>query len=330
MTTSGPAAYPLLSVRVCAVVVAYRPAPGELVRLLQALAGQVAHVVVVDNTEGSGAATAPADLPAGNGVTMHVNGFNAGVAAAQNTGIAMARSHGASHVLLLDQDSLPDPDMVARLLEVWHRLQATGVTVAAIAPRYEDPATGHPASYRRVTARGFDTVRCAGPDDDACPPVDVTIASGLLIPMAALERVGDMDATLFIDHVDTDWCLRARHHGLPIHVACRARLAHDLGSGGRRLWLGRWRRVPLHAPARHYYQWRNALLLAPRPHVPRAWTRAILGQLAARTVIAMLAGPRRAAAVVQMCRGIVHGILGRSGPDPRGATNERNRPVGST
>jgi rhamnosyltransferase len=319
---------PASGVAVFAVVVAYRPAPGGLVRLLRALTGQVAHVVVVDNTEAPGAAIDPADLPAGNGVTMHANGFNAGVAAAQNTGIAMARSHGATHVLLLDQDSLPDPDMVARLLEVWHRLQTTAV--AAIAPRYEDAATGHPASYRRVTAHGFETVRCAGPDDDTCPPVDVTIASGLLIPLSTLDRVGDMDATLFIDHVDTDWCLRARHCGLPIRVACRARLAHDLGSGGRRLWLGRWRRVPLHSPARHYYQWRNALLLAPRPHVPSAWTRAILAQLAARTVITVLAGPQRAAAVVQMCRGIVHGILGRGGPDPRSATNERNRPVGST
>jgi len=318
------------SVNVCAVVVAFRPAPGTLARLLQALAGQVAHVVVVDNTEGGGAA---ADLatPAGAGhLTVRLNGFNAGVAAAQNTGIAMARSRGASHVLLLDQDSLPAPDMVARLVDVWLRLQATGVSVAAIAPRYEDPATGHPASYRRIAERGVATVRCAGPEDDNCPPVDVTIASGLLIPLAALDQVGDMDASLFIDHVDTDWCLRARHHGLPIHVACRARLAHDLGSGGRRIWLGRWRRMPLHAPARHYYQWRNALLLASRPHVPRAWTRAVLRQLVVRTVISMLAGPRRAAALVQACRGIVHGMRGRSGPDPRGATNEHNGSVGST
>ncbi len=321
---------PARGVVVCAVVVTYRPAPGGLVRLRQALDGQVEHVVVVDNTEGSGVAIEPADPPIGHGVTVHANGFNAGVAAAQNTGIAMARSRGASHVLLLDQDSLPDRDMVARLVEAWHRLESAGAAVAAIAPRYEDPSTGHPATYRRITPRGVEAVGCSGPDDDTCPAVDVTIASGLLIPMAALDRVGDMDATLFIDHVDTDWCLRARHQGLRIHVACRARLAHDLGSGGRRIWLGRWRRMPLHSPARHYYQWRNALLLAPRPHVPRAWTRAILGHLAARTVITMLAGPRRAAALVQMCRGIVHGLLGRSGPDPRGATNEHNRSVGST
>ena len=42
---------------------------------------------------------------------------NLGVAAAQNQGIEWAKQQGATHVLLLDQDSLPHPDMVARLSE---------------------------------------------------------------------------------------------------------------------------------------------------------------------------------------------------------------------
>ena len=36
------------------------------------------------------------------------------------------------------------------------------------------------------------------------------ISSGCLIPLSAIDTIGEMDEELFIDHVDTDWFLRAK------------------------------------------------------------------------------------------------------------------------
>jgi len=49
---------------------------------------------------------------------------------------------------------------------------------------------------------------------------DMLIASGCLIPADVLRDVGLMDDALFIDHVDTDWCMRARARGYRLLGVC--------------------------------------------------------------------------------------------------------------
>jgi rhamnosyltransferase len=69
----------------------------------------------------------------------------------------------------------------------------------------------------------------------------------------------------------------------------------------------------VHAPARHYYQWRNALLLARRDHVPAAWSASVLMRLAARAVLALLTGPQRFATLRMGLLGIADGLRGAGG-----------------
>src|SRR5450830_1343914 len=101
---------------VVAVVVTFAPDLDATSRLLQALAAQVAHVIVVDN--GSPAETVTALREALSTTTGELISLaeNVGIAAAQNVGITRARAGGATHILLSDQDSLPAGDMVAQLL----------------------------------------------------------------------------------------------------------------------------------------------------------------------------------------------------------------------
>ncbi|HEY7600687.1 MAG TPA: glycosyltransferase, partial [Candidatus Limnocylindrales bacterium] len=98
--------------QVCAVVVTWHPDAARFALLLQQLETEVERIVVVDNTA-----------------------FNRGLAAAQNRGIALARAGGATHVLLLDQDSVPLPGMTRRLLRELQDLEARGVKVACVGPR---------------------------------------------------------------------------------------------------------------------------------------------------------------------------------------------------
>ena len=61
-----------------------------------------------------------------------------------------------------------------------------------------------------------------------------------------------MEEALFIDQVDTEWCLRARSMGYRVFGACGAILEHRLGEAYYRIWFGRWRQLPRHKPFRYY------------------------------------------------------------------------------
>jgi len=118
--------------RVCAVVVTYQPDLYLLETALEKLNGQVAETVVVDNTpDGVDWRCSSVDES-----TFEVIGLgrNCGVATGHNVGIRWAREQRFSHVLLMDQDSIPAPDMVVRLLAVERKLRVRGERVAAVAP----------------------------------------------------------------------------------------------------------------------------------------------------------------------------------------------------
>lgn len=296
--------------RTWAIVVTYHPDATCLTRLLTVLTCEVERTIVVDNTPG-GITLPIVDVSA---VSVILNGHNAGVAAAQNVGIRAALDGGADHVLLLDQDSLPAAGMVAHLHQRLGRILEHDPRVGAVAASYGD-AGAYEGGYVRFDTMGPRRIRCGtGEEGLTGLKVDVTISSGLLVPVWALDDIGLMDESLFIDHVDTDWCLRARARGYSLFIDCGARLEHHLGVGGQRIWLGRWRRIPKHVPERHYYQWRNALLLARRDYVPWSWTASVLVRQFGRAALATLVGPHRARTLYFTLRGLADGVAGVSGP----------------
>ncbi|NEM79225.1 glycosyltransferase, partial [Escherichia coli] len=97
--------------RVLAVAVAYNPDTDLLSRVLQSVAAQVQGIVVVDN--GSANAGKVRDIAIAAGGQVVQNEQNFGIATAQNQGVAVARAEGYSHILLLDQDTVLAPGVVA-------------------------------------------------------------------------------------------------------------------------------------------------------------------------------------------------------------------------
>ncbi len=255
-----------------AVIVIYLPEQEVLGRLLRALVGQVAYMAVVDNgaleSTRSFLQGLAAEWPS---LEIFPQGQNVGVAAAHNIGIARMRTRGCTHVLLLDQDSIPAPDMVEKLLHACLKLESEGKRVAAVGPGYQDPRTNHTSFFVRFGWLGFKHIYC-DQLDKAPIPVDFLISSGSLIPIATLDQVGGMDEQLFTDHVDTEWFLRAASRGYRAYGLGEARMEHSLGKGAAiRLWLGRWRYIALHSPLRHYYMFRNSILLYRRNYAPWKW-----------------------------------------------------------
>lgn len=308
-----------------AVVVTYHPDPGTLTQLLAELLRQVGHVVVVDNAPGSGVS---ACLPRGaQGIELVENDRNLGIAAAQNIGIEHAlRVPTCAFVLLCDHDSLPAPDMVENLRAAFEG-HAGPEGIAAVGPWTVDRRTGTPSHLilddagrprHRVLAlpdANADANSEPSADAAATEPVEVAflIASGTLIPAAVLRALRGMRSGYFIDHVDTEWCFRARAAGYRLLLVPRARLLHRLGDSVRRVWVLRTRRVAVHSPLRDYYMFRNTLLMLREVRMPPGWRRHFLWRLVQFAAYFLSLGDHRYQRLRLMVLGLRHGRAGVSG-----------------
>jgi rhamnosyltransferase len=290
---------------VVAIIVSYNPEPARLRMLVKAIVPQVDHTVVVDNASpGDVAAILVAmDEPRLNFLPLR---NNLGIAAAHNAGICWAREQGAEFVLLMDQDSVPDAGMVASLSAAYQQLVAAGNKVAAVGPRFRDIESGRLAPHVRFGAIRFIPISCT--PDQQVVVTDLLISSGSLISIKALDAIGEMDEVLFIDQVDTEWVLRARAKGYTVWGHCQAAMTHALGETRRRVWLGRWREIPLHKPFRYYYMFRNSLLLQRRGYPCWAWRRVDMIRLMQIMVLMTIFHPQRLSALRSMIKGAWHAI----------------------
>lgn len=299
----------MIEAAVCAVVVTYHP-DGEALRAgLAAVRPQVRSLVVVDN-----ASPGIEVALAGTDAVLLRSSSNVGLARAQNLGIEWAREHGCSHVLILDQDSVPGAGMVECLLAA-HRRLAGLARVGAVGPRFRDPREERDAPFVRVAFPMSRKLWCeAGTSEVAC---DFLISSGVLIPLAVLDDVGGMEDGLFIDNVDMEWSFRARSRGYALFGVCAATMGHHLGDERRPVLRGRCE-VVTHGPVRLYFIMRNRVALYRRPYTPRVWIAQDLPRVLAKFLIfSVLVGPRRDN-VRFMLRGLLDGVRQRSGPCPLG------------
>jgi rhamnosyltransferase len=295
---------------IAAIVVLFHPDPEAIERQLSSLIGQVSTVFAIDNTPGS-TAIKPAFLAAfGEAVSYVPLGENRGIAEAQNIGIALSMKSGYSHVLLLDQDSVLAPDMVERLLAAEEKLLGKGERLAALAPQIVDErASPRPCAFRYT----FWGVRKIFRDVSATEPVqtDNLIASGSLIQTATLQTLGTMRSDLFIDHVDTEWALRARSAGYQSYSVPNAVLTHSLGDGVTKLW---GKDIHLHNDVRHYYQLRNEVYLARLKTMGWQWRAYILTRIPYHFVVYSAFSEHRLRASCFLLKAIWEGILGKLGP----------------
>jgi rhamnosyltransferase len=204
--------------KVDAVIVTFLPDGVCLSELLVALSNQVARIHVIDNTPASDVRVASIvdGLHIGN-VGLRRLGDNYGIAKALNVGIELARTSGATHVLLSDQDSLPAADMVEGLLRTQRDLVEQGARVGAVAPTFTDQNTGITFPFQaELTGKFFyGHVR-----PDISHPVTealTLITSGTLVPVEVFADAGIMREDLFIDHVDIEWSHRVRSRGWKLY-----------------------------------------------------------------------------------------------------------------
>lgn len=296
---------------ICAVIVTFHPNFKELIQLLKAVSNQVNQVVVVDNTPPPNVLSLN-NLQIPDNVHLVTLGDNYGIAYALNKGIAWSESMGANYVLLLDQDSVPNEQMVDKLLANFSKPSAIN-RLAAVGPATFDERTNR-ISYFIVSRLGLPfRFNPKNHPTDKVIKVGFLISSGSLICINALKDIGGMRDNYFIDHVDTEWCFRARSKGYDLVGDHDAILNHCLGDKVDKVWIGYVRHVAHHSALRDYYMFRNTVLMLRDVKIPVFWRVFLILRLFQFTIYFLLFAENRIPRCKLMSMGLVHGIKGISG-----------------
>ncbi len=285
-----------------ALIVTYHPDSGFPIRL-ERIFGQVAHVIVVDNTP-EPALAASLQSPGLDKVELIVNIRNEGLGYALNQGMKRAIELGFQWVLTLDQDTEVDGDMVEKLVEI-ARLDGALGTLALVASNARSFQSG------RLYLRSKDT-------NKLFHEVKTPMTSGSLHSTAVYEAIGGFRAEFFIGSIDLEYCLRARAHGFRILCSERALMTHAAGATEERHFLGRTVLIALQSPARWYLDFRN-LAWTIRHYWRRepSWCTTTLWALLKRWILLAVYETERAIKAKAIASGIRDGFSLRSMQNPQ-------------
>lgn len=276
-------------------------------------------VIVVDNTEFSSDISEldiqRRQISNVKNVTYIDNQGNYGIAHALNRGLERSielfssrnnatASSAHSWCVLFDQDSRVDQAFIQRMTDI---CQTRDETVAAIAPVYFNQRLQSKGKVIQVTSSGIKRLEPLGTSP---VPASYVISSGCAMRLAALTDIGLHDESLFIDFVDIEWGFRTHASGYRIEVVLELEMAHQLGDEPIILF---GRRIVNHSPLRHYYYFRNAILLCHREYVPLIWKITEIIKLVPRFLLYALFSNCRWAQTKHMLLGTFDGLLSRSG-----------------
>lgn len=304
------------NIYITAVVVTYEPQLNSLSMLLASLREQVQRIVVVDNSSEK-KVMGPINKLLRRDDVLVCLGANYGIARAQNIGILKATENpNCSHILLSDQDSNPDKYMVQKLLIALETpSDRDSRSVAVSGPTRLDERTKRRSFFMLdVKGRPKRSERDIRQDSNSNTlNVMSLIASGSLIPVEVLSDVGLMKEDYFIDHVDTEWCFRARQKGYRLVGVKDAFMHHCLGDNIKKVWFFGDRGVTLHSPVRNYYMFRNTFQMIRDVEMSHTWKFFLMSRVLKVGIYSLVYGNDRRARLKLITKGISHGFMGYLG-----------------
>ena len=218
--------------RVAAVTVNWNGADDTLA-CLNSLAAQTGiasgglDLVVVDNASADDpVARIRKHHPSAQVISLPENRYYAGALA---VGAAAALDAGARWLLILNNDTVAAPHLVARLLAAAEGDPRCAIACPTIYLHDRPEEVWPSAGYRRpLTLAAVDTTRWTTAQDPP-RPVDWCTGCCMLVRAAAWRELGGFDAAAFPFYYDDhDFCLRARAAGWTIYHAPAGKLWHKV------------------------------------------------------------------------------------------------------
>lgn len=191
-------------------------------------------VVVVDNASSDGTIDRLRQFRSVEAVSLPEN---VGVGAGHNSGIARALERSSCQLVwLLEHDSIPSADCLAKLIHAYEILRCSDSSPGALLPR--------------IASNHDDVLEPRG--SQPYPALHFTF-NGALIPRTTFEAIGYLRADFFVGLEDTEFHRRMESVGMPVLTVPDALLVHR-NKGARR-------RGSLPSVLRSYYSTRNSVFL---------------------------------------------------------------------
>ena len=176
-------------------------------------------------------------------ITRIVNAQNFGFSGGNNVGIKYALENGAEYILLLNNDTVIEPEFLKILIETGEEDEKIGI----LGPMIYKLGTNEPHfSGGRINWLYTKAEHKPGAEDyitGAC----------LLIKRKVVEKIGLMPEEYFLYFEDAEWCLKARRAEFFCKVVKEARIGHKVSKNTQE-----------YSFSYIYYQYRNGLTLAKK------------------------------------------------------------------
>ncbi len=230
--------------KVAAIIVSYNP-DNNLLDSVNLLINQVEKIIIVDNgskDKNKKDINLIKDIDKQK-INIVFNEENLGIATALNIGVKQALKDGYDWILTMDQDSKASSNMIEKMLEVYNNIDKNERdNILSIFPNFVDERVQSIEENSNMSSYEY---------------VDADITSGNLLKAEVFDKVGFFDDSLFIDLVDTDFCMRLNEKNIKMIKVRDAILYHSLGES-QSVKSGFLKfNTSNHSALRRYYMTRN-------------------------------------------------------------------------
>lgn len=222
--------------RILPIIVTFNPDITLLQKNIIHLLEGIPSVLIWDNTPGS--CLELQNLKPKDKIRIISNNENIGISKAINITAKIAEKEGYDYILTMDQDS------------ILHNIQVYFKTSIKLQDDY--PCIIGPMIKSKFT----DNELC-----DKIVEVNDIITSGAIIPIKLFNKIGGFNELFFVDAIDIEFCIRARHHGYKIYINSSGILEQRFGNPDEHSIMSRKFTTYNYSPFRLYGIFRNHILI---------------------------------------------------------------------
>lgn len=237
------------------------------------------------------------------------NDRNLGYAGGNNVGIKHALTNGAEYLLILNNDTIVDPNLAAELVSISRACNNFGVLGCAnyyYDNRKKIQFSGGMIDWK--TGDVIDTTRHKIDEGQfkALREVDTVAGSCLFIPATVTKVVGSFDERYFLTFEESDLCCRVKKAGYRVYTCMNAIIWHKVSVSGKAQKQG--------LNILEYYLVRNRFLFLIK-NSPKRFLPVSLSYHITRTLVYISKdlARRNTAQVRLLLFGLIHGVLFRLG-----------------
>lgn len=179
------------------------------------------------------------DLPSHKKLILIKNEKNDGFAEGNNVGVRYAlKALNPAYILLLNNDTVVDPDFLGELVKVGESDERIGI-MGAVNYYYDKPEkiwfSGGKINFWNGKVYNIGVNEIEKEKSDKIREVDYVAGSCFCVTKEVIEKIGMLDHEYFVYWEEADWCVRALKAGYKVLNVPNAKIWHKVSSTSKKI-----------------------------------------------------------------------------------------------